>query len=142
MRIGDKVRVYRNIRKGVWSVRIGKEKVRHVRELQLAHCRMVVSEAGRARCLERKQKGVHAYIDGIVGAPVMPEGERITYNPYRAGTFTVVSTGEEIHEAGAVYLAPDGTCYAALRCGICGCSRGEDAVCDSCCEEASRLNYI
>jgi hypothetical protein len=56
-----------------------------------------VSEAGRQRVLQEKRKNVHA---GVVGTLVDSLGsvgsERVTYNPYKGGTFVLCGTGDPI----------------------------------------------
>ena len=128
----DKVRVYRNLRAGNWSIQTKTFKGWRVRghatavELMDADCH--VSDAGRARVLREKRKNVHAYIEGLIDLRNMqstegaafPYGnaERISYNPYKAGTFTT-SDGEPVYGARCVRLNPNASVYAiAINHGL------------------------
>ena len=66
--VGERVQVYRNLRRGDWSVRVKGRVVAHVPEVTLATVRFVVSEAGRQRVLRRKERSVHAWAEGEVVA--------------------------------------------------------------------------
>lgn len=116
----DKVRVYRNLRTGSWSIQAKTPKGWRVRghatavELLDADCH--VSDAGRARVLRERCKNVHAYIEGIIDLRNMSgfpygDADRITYNPYEAGTFTT-SDGEPVTGARRVRLNPNASVYA------------------------------
>ena len=115
-----KVRVHRNIRTGTWSIQTKTFKgwrVRgHATSVELLDADCHVSDAGRARVLREKRKNVHAYIEGLIDLRNMdafPYGnaERISYNPYRAGTFTT-SDGEPVTGARCVRLNPNASVYA------------------------------
>ena len=142
----DKVRVYRNLKTGNWSIQTKTPKGWRVRghatavELLDADCH--VSKAGRAKVLREKRKNVHAYIEGLIDLRNMrlrdvnpkwayaygiledmdafPYGnaERISYNPYKAGTFTT-SDGEPVYDARCVRLNPNASVYAiAINHGL------------------------
>lgn len=104
------VKVYFNLRKKVFSVQQGGRVVAHVSSIDLYDVKFQVREAGRQRLLATKQKNVHAF---VVGRALVPGGPaldlnfdfRVTYNPYKAATFTIAETGEPIYAA----------TYAALR---------------------------
>ena len=63
--------------------------VANVEEITLQDCTFYVCESTRVRCIERRRREVHAWAQGIV-TDAVPTGKReaITYNPYRASTFT------------------------------------------------------
>ena len=128
----QRVRVHRNIRTGTWSIAIKTPKgwrVRgHATSVELLDARCHVSKAGRARVLREQCKNVHAYIEGLIDLRNMqstegaafPYGnaERISYNPYKAGTFTT-SDGEPVYDARCVRLNPNGSVYAiAINSGL------------------------
>lgn len=72
-----------------------------------------ISESGRQRVIREGKKNVHAYAVGILlDTPVAP-GDRLSYNPFKAGHFT--RAGEPVTEAAAVLLGSDGKAYAGLE---------------------------
>lgn len=85
--LSGRVRVYRNLRTGNFSVLQRGKVVAHVDAICLRDVRFVVSEKGRQRVIRDKRKNVHAWVDGTV-APTCREAETpVTYNPYEAGSF-------------------------------------------------------
>ena len=108
-----KVFVYWNIRKKVWSIRCeekGPQKglvIAHRENLMLTDVRPKVGEAGRQRVLRHQQKNVHA---GLMGQwddnakQYDVDGYRITYNPYRAPTFTFRGGDEEYEGSASAQL--------------------------------------
>ena len=116
----ERVRVYRNLTTGNWSIQTKTPKGWRVRghatavELLAADCN--VSGAGRARVLREQCKNVHAHIEGsidLLNMDAFPYGDadRISYNPYKAGTFTT-HDGEPVTGARRVRLNPNDTVYA------------------------------
>ena len=109
---GQKVFVYYNLRSHVWSVKAltGPNKglvIAHAEYVTLKDAIPRVSEAGRQRVLRDSQKNVHA---GIVGqwVPFEPPAVHtvgITYNPYRAPTFTFKSNGEAYRGSQWVFMS-------------------------------------
>lgn len=104
--LGDKVRVYRNLNNGKWSVKAldGEHKnkvVAHFDSLTLCDVAFVISEAGRMRVLKEKRKNVHAYAQGylvsIEPTSMQQQSEFITYDPYKCGFFYKSS-----HDSGRV----------------------------------------
>lgn len=102
--IGEKVRVYRNLNNGKWSVRAmtGEYKgkvVAHLDSLTLTDIVFVISVAGRARVLREGRKNVHAFAMGILSSdeaiPLNSNSNVITYDPYRSGFFYSVSSADE-----------------------------------------------
>src|SRR3954469_715776 len=85
------VRVHRNLIRDDWSVRSHHQPVVHLVEVTLADVRFQVSEASRLRMVAARCREVHAWAIGEIidfapsGLPRTP----ITYNPYRAGCFTL-----------------------------------------------------
>jgi hypothetical protein len=107
---GMKVRVYRNLHKkclsvqakvnGAWKV------IDHVDQITLVDVSFKVSQAGRDRVLREKRKNVHAYVCGTVATfPIALQGRKVSYNPYKADTFTETLDGHVypvLGEQGAV----------------------------------------
>jgi hypothetical protein len=104
------VHVYFNLRTGLWSVRDPKTRkvIDHRHSLTLRSVRFVVSEASRQRVLRERRRAVHAWAVGIIceGAGSV----RVTYNPYRCGTFTT-EDGSAVHVAELVEFRNDGKAY-------------------------------
>lgn len=108
--IGEKVRVYWNLRLHCFSVQTYRPDLGGWRlyywcdNLALKQCQLKVSQAGRERCLREKRKNVHAYVQGIVTEiPSFKEDwTLIKYNPYECGSFT--RHGIPIHGAYHLYL--------------------------------------
>lgn len=124
-----KVFVYFNLHTKKWSIKAlegmykGKV-VAHATSVALSSVTMKVSEAGRQRVLKEKRKNVHAglvgdleavhnaywrypvsvYVGAITGGQDITDGQKITYNPYRAPMFhhvddwTVAVVGAEFVE--------------------------------------------
>lgn len=113
---GQRVQVYRNLRKQQWSVRDAKTRkvIDHCDELYLEQCLLYVSESGRQRVLRDKRKNVHAWIDGIIRDKKddLPPPRQITYNPYKYRKFVVADNEFEVVYAGAVFLNRDGRALA------------------------------
>lgn len=101
-----KVQVYKNLNRGDWSVRVGGKVIAPLREVTLAKVTFHVSEKARRRVIANQCREVHAWAIGEIVAS-QPIGERIaiTYNPYRAGTFTERVSGEPVTSAAHVYFS-------------------------------------
>ena len=108
-----KVYVYYNLHRKTWSIKAleGPDKGRviaHRDQLSLGTVSFKVSEAGRQRVLREQRKNVHAgacgdWFDTDDG--YYSDWQRVSYNPYRAGTFVDADTGAPVHAAN----------YAAFR---------------------------
>jgi hypothetical protein len=107
-RLGDHVRIYRNLRNGAWSVQKDGLVVGHVIGALLEDCRFIIQPSGQARVRQEGRKHVHAYVQGTLrgwhshpmGASCYPSlyGTPVTYNPYRNDTFVVERTWEPVTE--------------------------------------------
>lgn len=88
---GQKVKVYKNLHNGLWSILDVKSKLvlGHVEYVSLVKCEFKVSEAGRQRVLQEQKKNVHAFVVGHYAPNAEPlELERKAYyNPYQVRTF-------------------------------------------------------
>ena len=109
------VHVYRNLTKGLWSIRSGGRVVAHRHRVTLESCIMRVREGGRQRVLREGHRNVHAWIEGVPTEDVLDEGlVEISYNPFLAPTFTVRPDFEPIHTARLVVLTETGKAYTLL----------------------------
>lgn len=109
---------YRNLHRESWSVRDPATGlvVGHANHVELADVQFRVQQGGRAAVLRDGVRRVHAYVVGTVVAQAsrrrVRQGEwvRFTYNPYRAGTFTVADreNPRPIYWAAKVRLDRDG----------------------------------
>lgn len=116
--IGQKVQVYRNLRRGDWSVRANGKVIAHLDTIILADVTFTVRESARQRVLRDRERSVHAWANGIVADvslaypglierfPAAP----ITYNPYRCGSFT--ANGAPVQGADFVEFSPCGKAAA------------------------------
>lgn len=97
---------YRNLRHHNWSIAkvtgnngIGRV-IAHERSLILANVAFVVKQPARQRVIRNRCREVHAWAAGEL-VDTMPSGPRtpITYNPYRAATFTTRQEAIPVHNA-------------------------------------------
>lgn len=109
------MRVHRNLNRGTWSLTEPGQAVRHAEAVTLARVTFKVSAAGRARVLARRVRAVHAWAAGTL-TEEQPAGPfvRVSYNPYRAETFTRADNGAPIHAAAFVVFTAAGECLAQL----------------------------
>ncbi|MDQ0976640.1 hypothetical protein QFZ31_006692 [Neobacillus niacini] len=87
---GQKVKVYFNLHKMVFSVQDAKTGlvIGHTPVINLEGCEFKVSEAGRQRVLREKKKNVHAFVTGYyVNDQAGQEEQKANYNPYKYKTF-------------------------------------------------------
>lgn len=111
-----RVRVYRNVRTGQYSIlnpKTGRVIARRD-EVALSNVEFKVSEAGRQRTLARSQKTVHAF---AVGDLLLKKDvkrlrrscrENVRYDPYLAGYFFRSADHEAVSCAKAAVLLPTG----------------------------------
>lgn len=99
--LGDKVRVYRNLNKGGWSILAmsGENKgrvVAHVDHVTLKSVDFIISKAGLARARASKVRNVHSYAQGELVSVSQIHKEclfdEISYNPFRAEHFYPTSS--------------------------------------------------
>lgn len=102
--------VYKNLRKQMYSLREKRIVVGHETTVSLANVQFVVYESGRQRVLRDKQKNVHAFVKGTVVEFVEKPASaiRVSYNPYKSGTFYRCDNNEPVTEAALVYLDEQG----------------------------------
>jgi len=93
-----RVIVYKNLRRGDWSIATvtgrdgtGRGKVLdHASSVMLANVTWHIQESGRLRVVRVGQREVHAWAIGDI-VDAIPGGmstREVTYNPYRCGQFT------------------------------------------------------
>ena len=112
---GQQVKVYRNLKNGLFSVQFGGLVVAHLATVQLVGVTFKVTETARQRVLTQRQKNVHAYAIGTFSSAQQPSAtEPISYNPYHAGHFFRVQDQAPIHSATAVVLT-QGKAYASAQ---------------------------
>ncbi|WP_052712074.1 hypothetical protein [Domibacillus indicus] len=115
LQLNQRVQVYRNVRKEVFSVLDGKTRrlIAHSEALVLANVEFKVSRAGQAQVRREKQKNVHAY---VIGDYAGQEGgslehyELVYYNPYTTETFVTLENHLPVLKAERCYLV-NGKCY-------------------------------
>ena len=104
--------IYRNLHAGeAFSVRHRGRVVNRLEHFIAQNVQFKVNEAGRLRTLTERHKNVHAFVVAELYVPSKIDAlglTRVSYNPFRASTFTV--NGVPIMEAKAV-LFTQGQCF-------------------------------
>jgi hypothetical protein len=97
------VQVYKNLRRGDWSIRAKGKVIGHASDCVLANVTFHVSEAARQRVIRNHCREVHAWVVGEL-VDLAPDGERIpiTYRPFDGGSFVRRDNGAPI--AGAAFV--------------------------------------
>ena len=104
---------YRNLHKNCISVKQGGVVVCHAQNVVLKDATFIVSEKGRDKVREKKQKGVHAFIRGYVKDATETREQldydwsEVTYNPYTCNFFKCCETDRYVDRAEWVDLAID-----------------------------------
>ena len=107
-----KVDVYKNLHKGIWSVRsrtTGKV-IAHKTLVRVLDASFVVQPAGRQKVLDEKRKNVHAFVRGQLSSQKTTTlyWRPVTYNPYKADHFCYKDTGDKVTSASEALLNEDG----------------------------------
>lgn len=122
--IGQQVRCHKNLHRGDWSITVKGKVVAHLQAVTLRDVTFIVSQATRDKVLQKHCRAVHAWCVGTVTVPLpaLPSqflGDvtfghftEVTYNPYRAGTFTT-RDGTPVQHADYMLFAADGKAYGA-----------------------------
>lgn len=106
--MGLTVRVYKNLHNGLFSVQHKGRVIAHVDHLTLVGATFTVQPAGRAKVVATGCKQVHAFVNGEVSyGGCTSYAERVSYNPYKAGTFTTVK-GQPVTAAATVEISLQG----------------------------------
>ncbi len=110
-----KVFVYWNLHKNLWSVKSleGSSKgkvIARLSSVNLKNCFFKVSEAGRQKVIQTKQKNVHAGVVGYLTEEI-PENlyNLVTYNPYKYSSFVNKETLDPVLESDFVKMNSDRT---------------------------------
>lgn len=110
-----KVDVYRNLHKGMYSVRHDGKVVAHAESVVILNPKFRVSQSGRDRVRRERRKNVHAMVTGeLIGFNETPitttHRGSIRYDPYENDTFML--DGEPIQQAtGTAILRKDFTIH-------------------------------
>lgn len=124
---GQKVRLYKNLHNGQWSVQTKQRRISkktgkaytawllagHAKAVILTDVTFEISEAGQRWTRQKEKRTVHAYVVGTLKALGATRGlpqdaERITYNPFKDAGFKSKSTGLAVVRAKVAYAQPDG----------------------------------
>jgi len=112
-------KIYRNLHKDCFSVlkwnqdKKGYRLFQHVKDLEAYGVTFRVSQAGRAKVLETKQKNVHAFIccqEFRIYSGAANLGEEIYYDPYKTEMFRFRSSEESILNAESIIMT-NNKCY-------------------------------
>jgi hypothetical protein len=107
---GKRVKVYKNLHNGLWSVLYKGKVVAHLKEVLLDTVVFHVCEKMRQKVIEQQQKKVHAYAIGRYNNSPLAQAEhatlsrelldeRVSYNPYKCGYFVTVPDGRMVYGA-------------------------------------------
>lgn len=98
-----KIRIYYNLHRKLFSIQHRTPKGwrlwRHADNVTMHFPTFKVSEHGRQRVLREKRKNVHAFIEGMLSAPMCVDPDdlqRVTYNPYKCGSFVIAETEQPV----------------------------------------------
>lgn len=101
-----RVDVYYNLHKHKLSLKSREKEtyglvVKHAGIVNMRDCEFIVSQRGRQRVVDERQKNVHAYVRGRTSRrPKHPANpRRIKYNPYKYDSFVYEDTEEPVHRA-------------------------------------------
>lgn len=106
LQVGTRVRVYRNLHTGNFSVQCTKtgRVIAHASSLALTNVTFVVRKAGRQKVLDQKRKNVHAFVVGNICTQIGGANRQVKYNPYLADCFFLEDCGQKISSAGFAEL--------------------------------------
>jgi hypothetical protein len=115
------VDVYKNLTRGLWSIRVARRVVGHVPSLTLRDVRFIISLPGVHRIRLRQAREVVAFARGLPSGSGLPDGaQRVRFDPYRSDNFTLPD-GAPICAAALVLFASDGSCWAVPSLGDPSC---------------------
>lgn len=81
--VGQRVRVYLDSTRRLWSLVVDRKVVGKADQLVLADCVFVVSEKARQRVIRTGRKTPHAYVDGVLLGRGSALTGRRKYHPFR-----------------------------------------------------------
>jgi len=104
---GTRVRVYRNLHTGNFSVQCAKTGlvIARVSSIELRDVQFVVRQAGRRKVLAEKRKNVHAFVVGCVTSSAKITDQQVSYNPYKMDCFYMTESGLPTKTADCAKLA-------------------------------------
>lgn len=103
------VKVYRNLVKNCFSICQNGLVVAHSEKVSLSNCRFIVSEPSRQRAIRKKQRNVHAYIEGFLKKRnYKNKGRKFSYNPFKFPTFYLTSNNKPLLHCKKVLLTLGG----------------------------------
>jgi hypothetical protein len=111
--IGQRVMVYYNLHKHTFSIQKSGLVILHADYVKLKDVEFRVRKGGLDKVRKEKTKNVHAFVIGEIedfceypceDMPQEPNGEIITYNPYKFDSFVLKSTQEPIFQANEVVM--------------------------------------
>jgi hypothetical protein len=116
--INQRVKVYRNLRKKLFSVLDKKTRrlITYKESLALVNVEFKVSKAGQKKVRKNMQKNVHAYVIGDYIGQInnYPTNyELVYYNPYTTDTFITLNDRKPIFNVNKCFLI-NGMCYIEL----------------------------
>jgi hypothetical protein len=85
----------------------------HAQNLTAEGVEFKVSQSGRNKVIQEKQKNVHAFVyckNYITFVKPVPVGEEIIYNPYKMETFRIKNSDRPIHGASSIVMTGN-KCY-------------------------------
>lgn len=96
---GKRVRIYKNLHNGMWSIKYKGIVIGYAKEIALANVTYIVSRAGRIRVLKEQRKNVHAFVEGYVSPHPKKQSEysEVSYNPYKFEYFYEKNTLNQIN---------------------------------------------
>ena len=118
--VGDRVRVYKNLKNGQWSVQVkvpgkGWRLSTYVDSIVLTDAVPICSESGAARIRRRQEREVVAKIEGTLRSfdsrPVLNMPYRaVRYNPFRGDQFNY-EDGSVFQSCRVAYFTPRAACF-------------------------------
>lgn len=96
----QKVRVYKNLHNGMWSIKQNGLVIGYAKEIVLSNVKYIVSRAGRVRVLKEQRKNVHAFVEGYVSSyPEKAVSVEVSYNPYKYDYFYKKNNFKEVKKS-------------------------------------------
>jgi hypothetical protein len=111
--VGERVMVYYNLHKQTFSIQKSGIVFFHADYVKLQDVEFRVRKGGREKVNLEKRKNVHAFVIGNLvdfceypceQLPTDPEGEVVTYNPYKHDSFVIKATDQPVYQADEVDL--------------------------------------
>lgn len=117
-------KAYRNLHKdGFFSISHKNKVVDYAEVMVMEGCRFHVNENGRLRTVERRRKGVHAYVVGDeykkdIGDIDLSQYEEVWYSPYFCQSFMGIKSGK-VYETADKVVFMNNKCYCKLEEEAC-----------------------